>query len=159
MGLAREYSRFDYSAIWTLNAKKYIPNKSFSFKYYDENTKNMESISIGDNTVLKVEMYIGGEHSDFLDQKHTASCQLLKRSVYDHLLWTCKLYNFGLALSNTKNITVDCGFNFLFDTGSNILWVPSANCTHCRNYTKKYNPLTSSTSKNLNIQIKFYKYN
>ena len=109
MGLAREYSRFDYSAIWTLNAKKYIPNKSFSFKYYDEN---------------HVEMYIGGEHSDFLDQKHTASCQLLKRSVYDHLLWTCKLYNFGLALSNKKNITVDCGFNFLFDTGSNVMRLP-----------------------------------
>ena len=40
----------------------------------------------------------------------------------------------------------------IFDTGSNILWVPFANCTHCRNYTKKYNPLNSSTSKNLNIQ-------
>lgn len=124
MGLAREYSRFDYSAIWTLNAKKYIPNKSFSFKYFDEN---------------HVEMYIGGEHSDFNDIEHTASCQLLHRSVYDRLLWTCKLYKFGLSVDDTKNITADCGFNFLFDTGSNVMRLPKETLGKLEEQLEGYN--------------------
>ena len=110
MGLAKDYSRYMYSAIWTLKAKGYIDNKSFSFKY------------LGDN---KVEMYIGGEHEDFKDIDNTGACQLLHKSVYDNLLWTCKLYNFGLINDNfTLNATVFCGYNFLFDTGSNIMRLP-----------------------------------
>jgi hypothetical protein len=110
MGLAKDYSRYMYSAIWTLKAKGYIDNKSFSFKY------------LGDN---KVEMYIGGEHEDFKDIDNTGTCQLLHKSVYDNLLWTCKLYNFGLINDNfTLNATVFCGYNFLFDTGSNIMRLP-----------------------------------
>ena len=110
MGLAKDYSRYMYSAIWTLKAKGYIDNKSFSFKY------------LGDN---KVEMYIGGEHEDFKDIDNTGTCQLLHKSVYDNLLWTCKLYNFGLINDNfSLNATVFCGYNFLFDTGSNIMRLP-----------------------------------
>ena len=110
MGLAKDYSRYMYSAIWTLKAKGYIDNKSFSFKY------------LGDN---KVEMYIGGEHEDFNDVDNTGTCQLLHKSVYDNLLWTCKLYNFGLINDDfSLNATVFCGYNFLFDTGSNIMRLP-----------------------------------
>ena len=110
MGLARDYNKYMYSAIWTLNTKGYIPNKSFSFKY------------LGDKDV---EMYIGGEHPDFKDINHTASCQLLEQSVYDNLLWTCKLYTFGLVSNDgTKKETVSCGYNFLFDTGSNVMRMP-----------------------------------
>ena len=110
MGLAKDYSKYTYSAIWSLKAKEYIPNKSFSFKYIK-----------GD----QVEMYIGGEHSDFTDTNHTASCQLLTKSVYDNLLWTCKLYRFGLLSDDLKkNITASCGYNFLFDTGSNVMRLP-----------------------------------
>ena len=110
MGLAKDYSRYMYSAIWTLKAKGYVSNKSFSFKY------------LGDN---KVEMYIGGEHEDFTEKNNTATCQLLHKSVYDNLLWTCKLYNFGLISDDfSSNATVFCGYNFLFDTGSNIMRLP-----------------------------------
>ena len=110
MGLAKDYSRYMYSAIWTLKAKGYISNKSFSFKY------------LGDD---KVEMYIGGEHEDFTEKNNTATCQLLHKSVYDNLLWTCKLYNFGLINDDfSKNATVFCGYNFLFDTGSNHMRLP-----------------------------------
>ena len=110
MGLAKNYSQYMYSAIWTMNAKGYIPEKSFSFKYLENNN---------------VEMYIGGEHNDFSDTKHTATCQLLHKSVYDNLLWTCKLYNFGFLNNDfTRNTTVSCGYNFLFDTGSNVMRLP-----------------------------------
>ncbi len=110
MGLAKNYSQYMYSAIWTMNAKGYIPEKSFSFKYLENNN---------------VEMYIGGEHDDFSDTKHTATCQLLHKSVYDNLLWTCKLYNFGFINNDfTRNTTVSCGYNFLFDTGSNVMRLP-----------------------------------
>ena len=110
MGLAKNYEKYMYSAIWTLNSKGYIPQKSFSFKYLS-----------GDN----VEMYIGGEHEDFNDKNHTATCQLLHKSVYDNLLWTCKLYNFGFLNNDfTRNTTVSCGYNFLFDTGSNVMRLP-----------------------------------
>ena len=110
MGLAKNYSQYMYSAIWTMNAKGYIPEKSFSFKYLENNN---------------VEMYIGREHDDFSDTKHTATCQLLHKSVYDNLLWTCKLYNFGFLNNDfTRNTTVSCGYNFLFDTGSNVMRLP-----------------------------------
>ena len=110
MGLAKNYSQYMYSAIWTMNAKGYIPEKSFSFKCLENNN---------------VEMYIGGEHDDFSDIKHTATCQLLHKSVYDNLLWTCKLYNFGFINNDfTRNTTVSCGYNFLFDTGSNVMRLP-----------------------------------
>ena len=110
MGLAKDYDKYMYSAIWTLKAKGYIPDKSFSFKYLGHD---------------KVEMYIGGEHEDFSDVNNTATCQLLHKSVYDNLLWTCKLYNLGFVNEDfSKNATVSCGYNFLFDTGSNTMRLP-----------------------------------
>ena len=111
MGLAKKYNSNQYSPIWTLQSKDRIPNKSFSFKFIKE--KEM------------VEMYLGDEHEDFLDKKNTAQCQLLHETTYDNLLWTCKLYSFGLITNNgSSNSTVSCGFNFLFDTGSNVMILP-----------------------------------
>lgn len=119
MGLAKDYKQYMYSAVWTLHAKGYIPNKSFSFKY------------LGNNDV---EMYIGGEHSDFSETNRTATCQLLKKSVYDNLLWTCKLYRFGLLSDDLKkNVTASCGYNFLFDTGSNVMRLPKETLNNIMN--------------------------
>lgn len=110
MGLAKKYTSNEYSAIFTLNAKGRTKNKSFSFKYIKDNT---------------VEMYLGDEHSDFSSKNNTAQCQLLHKTTYDNLLWTCKLYSFGLiSRDNSKNATASCGYNFLFDTGSNIMILP-----------------------------------
>ena len=44
-------------------------------------------------------------------------------------------------------------FYVIYDTGSNLFWLPSVNCTlKCRNETNKYDPELSSTSKNLHIK-------
>ncbi len=110
MGLARKYSSNEYSAIFTLNAKKVIPSKSFSLKFINNK---------------EVEMYLGDEHSDFSYENNTAQCQLLHKTTYDNLLWTCKLYKFGLlSKDKEKNATSPCGYNLLFDTGSNIMILP-----------------------------------
>lgn len=37
----------------------------------------------------------------------------------------------------------------IFDTGSNILWVSSKDCSQCRNFTAKYSPEESTTFKDL----------
>ena len=109
MGLARKYNSIDYSAIFTLNSKGRLTSKSFSLKYIKDDT---------------VEMYLGDEHDDF-SKNNTAQCQLLHKTTYDNLLWTCKLYSFGLISNdNSKNATASCGYNFLFDTGSNIMILP-----------------------------------
>ena len=110
MGLAKKYKENDYSPIWTLFDKKEIPKKSFSFKYIDEGL---------------VDMYLGTEHDDFKNTNQTANCSLLDKSSYDQLLWTCKLHSFGLISKNNKiNSTVDFGYNFLFDTGTNTMILP-----------------------------------
>lgn len=110
MGLARTYTKYMYSPIWTLQTKGYIDSKSFSFKYYND---------------TRIEMYIGGEHEDFKDTEHTATCQLLHQSVYDNLCWTCKLYSIGFKNQDGEVVaSTSCGFNFLFDTGSNLMRFP-----------------------------------
>ena len=44
-------------------------------------------------------------------------------------------------------------YSVIYDTGSNLFWIPSINCTlKCRNNTNKYNPELSSTSINLHIK-------
>lgn len=110
MGLAKKYNQKDYSPIWTLYANKEIAKKSFSFKYVDEGL---------------VDMYLGTEHEDFQKTSQTANCSLLDKSSYDMLLWTCKLHSFGLiSKNNIINSTVDFGYNFLFDTGTNTMILP-----------------------------------
>ena len=131
MGLARTYTKYMYSPIWTLQTKGYIDSKSFSFKYYND---------------TRIEMYIGGEHEDFKDTNHTATCQLLHQSVYDNLCWTCKLYNIGFKKDDKVVASTSCGFNFLFDTGSNLMRLPKKIFDDVLNQLKGYGCEKSSDS-------------
>ena len=137
MGLAKRYNSNEYSAIFTLYAKKFIPNKSFSFKYLNEK---------------EVEMYLGEEHSDFSNENNTAQCQLLHKTTYDNLLWTCKLYKFGfLSEDMERNVTSPCGYNFLFDTGSNIMILPLETLENISRNLSQFNCTVATTSNGQQI--------
>ena len=133
MGLAKKYEATEYSPIWIMAANKDISSKSFSIKYFSD-----------DN----VQMYLGDEHEDFKDENNTSTCQLLHHTTYDNLVWTCKLYSFGLINNNIGTMSnVSCGFNFLFDTGSNIMMLPYETLKSLENDLPKYN---CSTAKGKN---------
>ena len=125
MGLAKKYEATEYSPIWTMYANEDISSKSFSIKYFSD-----------DN----VQMYLGDEHEDFKDEINTSTCQLLHHTTYDNLVWTCKLYSFGL-INNDRNLTsnASCGYNFLFDTGSNTMMLPFETLEKLKNDLPKYN--------------------
>ena len=66
-----------------------------------------------------------------------------------------KLYNYK-DVQYSGNIYVGTPYNkftVIYDTGSNLFWLPSVNCTFkCRNSTNKYNPKLSSTSEDMHIK-------
>lgn len=126
MGLARHYSDKQFSKIWMMASKGAISSKSFSFKFISEES---------------VEMYLGDEHSDFQQENNTVQCKLLNDGTYQKLLWTCRLYQFGLySKSNiTKNATTSCGYPFLFDTGSNVMMLPLETLEQLANDLSRFN--------------------
>lgn len=137
MGLAKVYSSPEYSPIWTLYSKYQINKKSFSFKYIKDD---------------KVDMYLGTEHEDFENKNQTAECQLLTESNYDSKLWTCKLYTVGLiSEDNKKNNTVEFGYNFLFDTGSNTMILPYELLTKLKKNISQFNCYEGESKNGIQI--------
>lgn len=126
MGLARHYSDRQFSKIWMMAAKNIISSKSFSFKYISD-----------DN----VDMFLGDEHSDFKQENNTVQCKLLNGGTYQDLFWTCRLYQFGLYSKKdiSRNATTNCGYPFLFDTGSNIMMLPLETLKQLTNDLSRFN--------------------
>jgi len=137
MGLAKGYSSYEDSAIWTMYAKGQISSKSFSFKYFSD-----------DN----IQMYLGDEHEDFKNENNTGSCKLLSNTTYDNLVWTCKLYSFGLISNdNSTKSNTSCGYNIKFDTASNIIILSLETLEKIKDELVKYN--CYSTETKLGYQI------
>lgn len=135
MGLAKTYTNKADSAIWTIAANKKIP-KSFSIRYDSDED---------------IQLIIGEEHDDF-KENNTVSCQLLGETNYDNLLWTCKLYSFGLiSQDNKKNISATCGYNFLFDTGSNLMILPMETLEYLLNQLSQFDCYKVETNNGIQI--------
>ena len=129
-----------------------------SSKYFSLKTERKESKKYTkaiNELISKYKIDIISTPEEDLKNRHLTSLSKLNKTI------KINPYFSSINLNNFFNIqyfgTIYLGstnqkISIIFDTGSNILWVPLFNCTSCRNYTKKYNPLTSSTSKNLNIQ-------
>ena len=92
--------------------------------------------------------------NEFLNQTNNTSKNLMESQK--NLQYTM------IQLSNYKDIqysgdiyvgTPYKKYSVIYDTGSNLFWLPSINCTlKCRNETNKYNPELSSSSINLHIK-------
>ena len=125
LGLAKNYTNNEESIIWTMYENGQISSKSFSIKYFSD-----------DN----IQMYLGDEHEDFKDKSNTGSCQLLNKTSFDNLLWTCKLYSFGLISNdNSTKYNISCGYDVLFDTGSNVMILPTETLEKIKDELVKYN--------------------
>lgn len=124
----------DYSSIKTkrnvlktnLNLTSFLENESLSFS--DMNNTNKSSYS-----------------------NNTENNENKNNPIFTML----KLYNFK-DVQYSGDIYVGTPYNkytVIYDTGSNLFWLPSKNCTiKCRNGTNKYIPELSSTSKNMHIK-------
>ena len=96
--------------------------------------------------------------NEFLNQTNNTSKNLMESQK--NLQYTM------IQLSNYKDIqysgdiyvgTPYKKYSVIYDTGSNLFWLPSINCTlKCRNETNKYNPELSSSSINLHIKKKYF---
>jgi hypothetical protein len=96
-----------------VNINKFQKNSKKSFKKSQEiYNSNKHSNNINNNEIVP-NLLMDSNKND------------ISGTTYDNLLWTCNLYNFGLtSQDHLTNITAECGYNFLFDTGSNTMILP-----------------------------------
>jgi len=117
-------------------AKKYTDNiYSPIWTLKSKNLISTKSFSLKyfDET-QSVEMYNGDEHSDFQNDE------------------ACKLYTFGLiSQDGSKNITSSCGYNFLFDTGSNVMMLPMETLNNLLNQLSGFNCAKGTTDNGVQI--------
>ena len=66
--------------------------------------------------------------------------------------WNIQYYGPIYIGSSQEKMTV------VYDTGSNLLWLPSPFCTNCRPYTKRYDAQMSTTVRFTNEKKKFQIY-
>ena len=135
--IARNYQSYDYSWIWKMFEKGAILSRSFSIKY------------INDTNAI---MYIGGEHSDFRDDRHTGQCHLLNKTQEEQNYWACKLYTFGLISDdNSKNATALCQYSLSFSTRSNNMVLPLETLDLLDNQLSQFNCHKTFTNKGYSI--------
>ena len=135
MGLARTYSQYLFSPIFTLKHNNIIKYSSFSFNYKNNN----------------LYFYAGKPHNDF-SSKNTATCNLLSKSAYEKLLWACNLEGFGLInniydKNDEQNVIVDTSVSVIFDTGTNIFVLPYSILESLSEKLRKFNCLIGSAEE------------
>lgn len=98
-------------------------------------------ISIKTNRIVSPSFPLTNNITKFIISNNTVqSYASLPISNY----WNIQYYGYIYLGSNKMRMTV------VYDTGSNLLWVPSPLCTSCRVYSTKYDAQLSTTAKYTN---------
>ena len=102
-----------------------------------------DSLSLSDNTSTSIPTTEKADQSNEINESNHPIFTTLQLSNYRDVQYWGDIY---IGTPYAK-------FSVIYDTGSNLFWIPSINCTiKCRNDTNKYNPQLSSSSKNMHIK-------
>ena len=129
-------SNFNYLTIKINKTENFKPNKIFNSNYIENNYRTNRFIDLNNKQSPNLENFKQKKFQEI-------SVEPIKIKNYYDMQYYATLF----IGSNKKEISV------IIDTGSNILWVPSENCTECRNYTSKYNSTKSTTSLDLKKKL------
>ena len=136
IGLSNYYEDENLSFIHMLKKYNLTDSLSFSFKFEND-------LIIGMTGKLIV-----GKHKDFSNNE-TVTCPLLHSSKSNNF-WACEINSFGIENSNHK-IESQRDYNFIFDTGTNIIILPLEYYNDIKNELNKFGCETFGTQY---IQIK-----
>ena len=127
-----------------------------SCDYTSIKTKRNVLTDLNLSSFLENESLSFSEMNNTNNTNNTNNSEIIENSNNNNPVFTMlKLYNYK-DVQYSGEIYVGTPykkFTVIYDTGSNLFWLPSVNCTfRCRNGTNKYIPELSSTSKYLHIK-------
>ena len=148
IGLSKYYEDENLSFIHMLKKYKLTDSLSFSFKFESD-------LSLGMSGKLII-----GKHKDF-SSNETLNCPLVQFSKSDHF-WACEVNSFGMENLNYK-IETNRSNNFMFDTGTNIIVLPTEYLNDikkdlknfgCETYGTQYIQLKCSYDNRIDFKLK-----
>ena len=129
IGLGHLYSDEKLSFIKMLNVGGVTNSLLFSFKFGND-------INVGTNGKLYL-----GKHEDF-SKNNVATCPIVNGR--NNPYWGCEVNAFGMKMSE-KEVKTNRRFNFIFDTGTNAIFLPLEFQNDLQNQIQQFNCLFVAT--------------
>ena len=140
-----------YSSYFSVKLDSKRTNIKFNSSNIQDSQILLEHYSNDENTVILTTNIRRHELSNQLHSQESFKNEILSFLTDQNNLAVVKIRNYnnvqyyGKIYVGSKKQT----FSVIFDTGSNLLWLSSNDCTSCRNYTQKFAYDESITYNNL----------